>query len=194
MTSNDKWYSLRIGRDPLFSPLSTFLVDVDTKHRLLIIVYFLLMFGAYFYVQTYLVYMDGPFLCQVFSTMGSSFIGVDILFVGVAILVYIGTDFWKMGFSLYTLIIIFVLSLSVAISVMVPFYLAMRVSRACKIKANKYRNESENINIESEYQNVGNKRQNSWTTFIPITLLVCLIIWFFMGPTPFPKPSLCNPE
>jgi hypothetical protein len=100
-------------------------------------VYWALFLTAFFLTQIYWVYTDNDFFCDMFMTIGSSSVSVDLICVGIAILIWMANDFWRMGFSVYTYFLMFIFGLGVAVSVTVPWYLALRVSRQCKIKSEK---------------------------------------------------------
>ena len=192
----DKWYSLRLGTDPMFSPVTTFLTDVSLGNRLLIILFFQLMVGAYLWLQIYWVYPDPNFFCDLFASIGASDITIDIAFSGIIVLLFIGTDFWRMGFSIYTYLLLFICSFGVAISVTFPIYFAMRISRQCKIdKENEKNNYSEmSNNINDNYNNNNNNINTAtWQYFVPVVIYICLMLWWWKGSTPFGEPSLCVP-
>ena len=87
-----------------------------------------------------------------------------------------------MGFSIYTYLLIFICSFGVAISVTFPIYFLMRISRKCKI----------NNNYKFNYYN--NKNEYSlWQYFVPFVMYICLMLWWWLGNTPFGKPNLCVP-
>lgn len=178
---NDKWYSLRIGSDPLFSDPSTFFINVDTKNKILILVYFVIFILSYLICQMYYYHMtqNGDDLaCDLFQSLGSSFFAYDMIFMALVMAIFIATDFWKMGFSIYSYILFLIFSLVVAICITMPLYLAMRVSRRCKIDNDYKRPQKEDINC--------------CKSFIPITIYIILMIFFLIGPTGFKEPALCE--
>ena len=175
----DKWYSLRMGADPFFSPPSTFFTDVDTKNKVLICVYIGIFLAAYIVCHWYKNYSNNAELaCDLFGTFGTSFIAFDIIFFGVAIAIYIGCDFWKMGFSIYSFILYLIFSLLVAIAITTPIYLALRVSRQCKIDNGNRRPKKKEISC--------------WQSFIPFVIYIVLMVFYLIGPTAFQEPNLCT--
>ena len=174
----DKWYSLRMGSDPLFSPPSTFFTNVDTKHKILICSYFALSIAAYIILHWYFYQPSDP-LCDLFANFSASFITIDITFVLLTFIICVATDFWKMGFSIYTYILFMIFSLVVAIGIIAPLYMALRISRQCK--------------LNSENNNNNDKNKISyWQSFIPFTIYMALMIFFLIGPTAFQEPPVCT--
>ena len=176
----DKWYSLRIGSDPLFSPLSTFFTDVDMKHRILIYAYFTLFIAAYIILHWYFSQPSDP-LCDLFANFSASFITIDITFVLVAIAIYVGNEFWDLGFSIYTFILFIIFSFVVGLGIQLPLYLALRVSRQCKVNKNN-----------DDLQIVNKKEISNWQSFIPFTIYIIVNGFFLVGPSPFQEPSVCT--
>eukprot|EP01083_Nonionella_stella_P005760 16622_1 len=173
---SDKWYSLRIGTDPLFSLPSTFFTDVDGTHRILIFVYFGLAIVSYAIIHQHYQNRNGLYFCEAFETISASFVMYDLILFALCITIFIAVDFWRKGFSIYTAILFLTHGWGVgAVAITVPIYLAMRVSRECKIKA----------------ANTQSKRNScSWTSFIPFLIYEAIHIYFYLGPTPFNHPKL----
>ena len=145
----------------------------------MICIYIGLFIAAYIILHWYKNYSNNKELvCDLFGTFGTSFIAFDIILFGVTIAIYIGFDFWKMGFSIYSFILYFVFSLLVAIAITTPIYLALRVSRECKINNGYRRPKKEEINC--------------WQSLIPFVIYIILMVFYLVGPTAFKEPSLCT--
>ena len=83
-----------------------------------------------------------------------------------------------MGFSIYSFILYVIFSLLVAIAITTPIYLALRVSRQCKINNGYRRSKSEEI--------------NRCQSFIPFIIYVILMVFYLVGPTAIGEPNLCT--
>ena len=171
----DKWYSLRMGSDPLFSPPSTFFINVDTKHKILICVYFGLFIVSHVVLNWYFSYWKD--FCDFFGTPGATLISFDVMLVATTLSVWVAIDLWKMGFSIYTYIVWFIFTLINAIAITMPLYFALRVSRECKIKNYYRRPKKGEMGLES---------------FIPFTIVIIVMLILFRVPTPFKEQSLCS--
>ena len=148
-SESDKWYSLRIGTDPIFSPVSIFFTSVDFAHKLLIIMYLCFAVVAYFWSQAYTLKASHYSCLQsATSSYSGDFNGVDLYACGICAALFVTFDFWESGFSIYTFLYIFCLSLIVGKSTAFPLYLAMRVSRQCKMKDLNYLHLKNDLNSD----------------------------------------------
>ena len=159
------WYSLRVGVDPVFSPITQFFVSVDAGHIVLIVVYWIICLVSHFFTQQYRRAADDYF-CEMMVNAGAGFNTFDLYLTAVVVIIFVGTDFWKMGFSIYTYILFVLFSSIVNMAVALPFYLSLRVSRKCKLNDKNY--------IEKNY----NKSDNKFILF-PLLWLI-LWVWFFL--------------
>eukprot|EP01059_Diplonema_ambulator_P001600 TRINITY_DN11372_c0_g1_i2.p1 TRINITY_DN11372_c0_g1~~TRINITY_DN11372_c0_g1_i2.p1 ORF type:complete len:188 (+),score=36.74 TRINITY_DN11372_c0_g1_i2:31-564(+) len=176
--ADDRWYSPRVGSDPLFTDPREFLDGVDTLGRVKMCIYFLMWLGGYISTQLYWHYASGSFFCDLLASTSSSSISFDILFCGLAVLFWVFTDFRKMGFSIYTFCIFFFLSFGAAISITVPFYLFLRVSR-------EYKTPRQTLNDDAE-------PRPPLINFTPLLMYLGAVLWWFRGFTPFNRPGLCK--
>ena len=184
-SDQEKWYSPRFGSDPMFSSMTEFFTDVSTKDRILIVIYFVMSIVATIYLQVYFYHGDmtleelvnGFFICSASSTYDGAFVTVDISVLTIFLCVFLLTDFWKMGFSIYFAILFVISLLFVPIAATIPFYFGLRVSRQAKMNANS-----------------GINRDVKWYLWVPnwIFLFVYFMIYYF-APSPFADPGLCQP-
>ena len=181
-SASDKWYSFRVGTDPIFSPVSTFFISVDFPHKVLIMVYFCFTVVAYFWTQVYII-ATSHYLCEMIATPGAGFNAVDLYSCGICAAIFMLFDFWESGFSIYTFLYIFCLSLSVGISTAFPLYLGMRVSRRCKMKDSNYLHLKNDLN--SDLNKSIHNSKSKWLILINPIFCIWIIIWYYLQITPF---------
>ncbi len=176
--SPDPWYSVRRGVDPLFSPPSELLRAVDVRHGALMVAFALIALGGYLSTHVYWVYPAQDFFCELFASAGAASASVDLLFVGLAILLWIAIDHRALGFSVWTAALMIAYGLLVAIAVTVPIYLLLRTSRLAKIRAG-----------------VGDEAHpgTGVAFLVPFAAFVAAMAYWHFGPTPFDPPTYCAP-
>lgn len=183
-----KWYSLRIGVDPLFSPIQTLFDGVDTLNKVVMTFYFIVTIVAYFWMLNYSSWarQEGEsLLCEWFSSYYAGALAVDILIFTFVFLFWMGFDRIQHGFSIYSYILL-ILSCGGAIAFVAPFYLGLRVSRECKIK-----NNIKNTNISNSEKGFCYYCQS----MIPCILWLILVGFYVTNQSaPFGKPNVCTDE
>ena len=184
-----KWYSPRFGTDPLFSPLTTLFTNVDTKDRILMIVFFIFTLFGYLVIQMYNVYSfkEESFICAIWSTYSGGSIGTDIVVFALAFFVWFYNDRKIYGFSIYTFVLFVIFSLGGAIGVIAPFYYGLRVSRRSKI-INEMNNKSGQNQTQEEERGFGFYCSH----LTPVLLFIIVMICFTLAVIPFPDPGLCK--
>ena len=194
-----KWYSPRFGTDPMFSPLGTLFSNVDTKDRILIIVFFILALVGYLMIQMYnnYAFQDESFICAIWSTYSGASIGTDIIVFGVAFFIWFYNDHKFYGFSIYTFSLFFIFSLGGAIGIMAPLYYGLRVSRASKMMNQTNNKSGQTVPQEEEQQQLQDENPQRGFGFYlshlaPVILFLIVMIWFIIGVTPFPDPGVCK--
>ena len=180
------WYSVRIGSDPIFSPMTIFFDSVDVKNKILVIIYWIIVVGAYFVTQIYRIATD-DYVCEMFATPGAGFNTIDLFSCALTVAIFIGFDFWKSGFSIYTFIYIIVLSSLVNLAVSLPFYLSLKISTKCKQNNPNY-----------QYITFDDLKKNTCQLILMLInpiLCILMVVWYLIKITPFSTDvNTCNSD
>ena len=177
----DKWYSFRLGSDPMFSPFTDFFKGVSTCEIVLCVVFFVISVIVMFILQVYWYYPDETGfdqICISTSTLPGTFYFIDVTTDFINVFIFIIFDFWAMGFSIYTILMLFIGSLFVPQAVMFPLYFGMRTSRKAKIASNEP--------IPSHVK---------WYQFLPQWILIIIFFaWYYNGVPFVSEPNPCKPN
>lgn len=140
------WYSLRLGVDPLFSPLPSLFKDADCKDKVLMTIFFTLSIVSLFVLQIFFYHSinEGEdFDCALFVTYGSSLISYDLILFTLSFIIWMGFDRIKYGFSLWSYLLFIFFSIFAAIAIVAPFYFGLRVSRQAHLSGTSSKNSNE---------------------------------------------------